>query len=174
MLPPTHFHWIYGWCQKEFSAELQRPSFPTGLTFSLPSCRATRRVKNGTHGSYWLRWASWPSRSSGYSWGEGTTRTCWILRLLSVCWHSLQWSRIHRYTQCCLGAAWYCTTLDKTKCMQTNYICNSALLLSLIMYWGMDVSVLKYLFLNSKQAYFYKKLVMLCSPSLLLLCLSRF
>lgn len=102
-------------------AELQtRLSTPTGLTHLLaPLPRPTRRVENGLPGRHWLHWASWTSRSPGHSRCEGTTRTIWVLRLLSVCWHSVQWTRIHRYTEHCLGPACYYITC-KTKCMQTN------------------------------------------------------
>lgn len=90
-----------------FRAQLQR-LFKQVFTHLLSLlCRATGRVENRTPRSFWLCWGSWPSRSPGNSRGEGTTRTPWILRLFSVCWHSLQWTRIHRYPQHCLGPAWY-------------------------------------------------------------------
>lgn len=81
-------------------------------------CRATRRVKNRTPWSLWHRWASWPSRSPWHSRSEGTIRTPWILWFLSVCWHSLQWARLHRYIQHCLGVL-HDTTLDRNVCRLT-------------------------------------------------------
>lgn len=130
--PPHHFHWRFTGDVGGFSLLSSRaPPVQTGLThLPSPLCRTTRRVENGTPRYFWLPWASWPYRSPGYSRGEGTTRTPWILRLFSVCWHSLQWTRIHRYTQYCLGPAWYYNRL-RTKCMQTNDICNSVHYLSL-------------------------------------------